>query len=158
MSINVYRKLYDRANTLALLQLDGVTKIKTVKKIRKSKWIKEIVATLFIVVNVSYVNATEKKIDQRTGLIIDENWQIIAGNCSACHSLSLVKTNRANKQGWLSMIRWMQETQNLWKFDTATEEKILRYLTKNYGPDKIGRRRNLPTHLLPPSSQPVSKP
>ena len=42
------------------------------------------------------------------------------------------------------MIRWMQETQNLWDLGT-NEELILDYLAKHYAPDEAGRRPNLPS-------------
>lgn len=89
------------------------------------------------------------EIDPKSGLIQDDNWQLVLGHCSACHSLKLVTSNRADRPTWLETIRWMQETQNLWQFDAATEDKLLTYLAKNYGPLTQTRRPALPIHLMP---------
>ena len=77
-----------------------------------------------------------------TGLIDDVGLQDVIGNCTSCHSSKLIIQNRASREGWKSMIRWMQETQNLHDLGEK-EETILDYLAKNYQPEKIGRRRNL---------------
>ena len=46
-----------------------------------------------------------------TGLIANEGYEIVAAQCGACHSLKLVTQNKANREGWVSIIQWMQETQ-----------------------------------------------
>ncbi|MFY0688439.1 MAG: cytochrome C [Cyclobacteriaceae bacterium] len=71
-----------------------------------------------------------------------EGVEIVAQNCAACHSAKLVTQNRATKEGWLSIIRWMQSTQNLWDLG-ENEAIILKYLSENYAPQKKGRRTNL---------------
>jgi hypothetical protein len=53
-----------------------------------------------------------------------------------------VAQNRADRDGWLQMIRWMQDTQNLWPLGEA-EPVILDYLAENYGPLPRGRRAPL---------------
>jgi hypothetical protein len=77
-----------------------------------------------------------------TGLIYDEGFEIVRATCTACHSAKLVTQNRATKEGWTQMIRWMQETQGLWDLG-ANEGQIISYLAKNYAPEEIGRRANL---------------
>lgn len=77
-----------------------------------------------------------------TGLIYDEGFEIVRATCTACHSAKLVTQNRATKEGWTQMIRWMQETQGLWDLG-ANEGPIVSYLAKNYAPEEIGRRANL---------------
>lgn len=77
-----------------------------------------------------------------TGMIADTGCAEVVQNCGACHSLELVKQNRATKEGWKDIITWMQETQKLWDLGVQ-EETILRYLSKNYGPEDTGRRRGL---------------
>jgi hypothetical protein len=79
-----------------------------------------------------------------SGLIVDEGFIQVKATCLACHSSKLVTQNRATRDGWEKMIRWMQETQNLWDLGT-NEDIILDYLAKNYAPDDAGRRRNLPS-------------
>lgn len=77
-----------------------------------------------------------------TGMIADTGCAEVVQNCGACHSLDLVKQNRATKEGWKKTITWMQETQKLWDLGLQ-EEVILNYLAKNYGPVNSGRRKNL---------------
>ena len=75
--------------------------------------------------------------------------KIVSQTCIPCHSLKLVTQNRADRQGWLSMIRWMQEKQGLWQLG-ENEDKILDYLSTYYGPKKSFRRAPLPVELMPP--------
>jgi len=77
-----------------------------------------------------------------TGLIADDDYQLVVSNCISCHSSKLITQNRATKAGWQNMIRWMQETQNLWDLG-ENEEKIVAYLAKNYAPEFKGRRTAL---------------
>ena len=84
----------------------------------------------------------ENGIHLQTGLIYDANFDIVRAHCTACHSGKLVAQNRATREGWLQMIRWMQETQGLWDLG-VNEPKILDYLAKNYAPEEVGRRTNI---------------
>ncbi|MFP4090849.1 MAG: hypothetical protein ACLFUB_11340 [Cyclobacteriaceae bacterium] len=77
-----------------------------------------------------------------TGFIADDNYQLVVNNCTSCHSSKLVTQNRATKEGWKKMIKWMQETQNLWDLG-ENEEPIVEYLAKNYAPEFKGRRAAL---------------
>lgn len=60
--------------------------------------------------------------------------------CTRCHSEKLITQNRASREGWLEIIQWMQETQNLRRFSVAEEKIILDYLASNYAPESFGRR------------------
>ena len=93
--------------------------------------------------------AAIRLLDSDSGLAIDENWELVKAHCSACHSPRLVTQNRGSRQTWLSMIRWMQESQGLWAFDAATETAILDYLEKNYPPTAAYRRAPIKRELLP---------
>ncbi|HJL92153.1 MAG TPA: hypothetical protein QGF04_00055 [Woeseiaceae bacterium] len=95
---------------------------------------------LLIIIFCSLFNNVSFAEDPATGLIIAPGWELVRTHCGACHSYQLVTTQRADKEGWRDMIKWMQETQNLWELDTNTEEGILDYLSKSY-PPKEGRRR-----------------
>lgn len=64
--------------------------------------------------------------------------ELIETNCSACHSLKLVVSNRMDRQRWLKTIRWMQEKHNLWTFSKEDENKILDYLSTMLGPSEVG--------------------
>lgn len=77
-----------------------------------------------------------------TGLVAEEGYLLVQNNCISCHSLDLVINKRATREGWLSSIRWMQQTQGLW--DLGDNEKpILDYLAKHYAPENAGRRKQL---------------
>jgi len=84
----------------------------------------------------------ENGIHLQTGLIYAENFDIIRGQCTACHSGKLVAQNRATREGWTQMIRWMQETQGLWDLG-SNEPIILDYLETHYAPKEVGRRANI---------------
>lgn len=84
----------------------------------------------------------ENGIHLRTGLIEAEGLTAVINNCTNCHSAKLVIQNRMNKERWVSTIRWMQRTQNLWQLGDQ-EEVILNYLVTNYPPQKKGRRQSL---------------
>jgi hypothetical protein len=81
-------------------------------------------------------------IDEETGFIIDAGWELAKTNCTNCHAATLVTQNRATREGWEGMIRWMQRTQKLWDLGD-NEAAILDYLAKNYAPENKGRRPNL---------------
>ena len=88
--------------------------------------------------------------DPTTGLRKTKGWELVAANCSGCHSTKLVVQNRGSGDQWRSMIRWMQETQNLWPFAPDVEDAIVSYLSSNYGEQAQSRRNNLPPQLMPP--------
>lgn len=87
--------------------------------------------------------------DPRTGLVIGPGFEEVNVQCTVCHSAKLITQSRADRQGWLAMIRWMQETQGLWPLGNQ-EDRVLDYLAANYGTRPAGRRRPLPPALLPP--------
>lgn len=104
---------------------------------------------LRLLLPILLVGPAAAEVDQQTGLIKDDNWELVGSHCAACHSLKLVTSNRADRQTWLETIRWMQKTQKLWQFDQDTEDKILTYLAKNYAPTTRVRRLAIPLHLMP---------
>lgn len=77
-----------------------------------------------------------------SGLKVEEGFEIVRAQCTACHSGKLVAQNRATRQGWEEMIRWMQQSQGLWSLG-ENEPAILNYLATNYGPEETGRRPNI---------------
>lgn len=84
----------------------------------------------------------ENGIDVATGFVAEGDYKIVKTVCTACHSSKLVTQNRATREGWEEMIRWMQETQKLWDLGES-EDKILDYLATHYAPEDKGRRTNL---------------
>ena len=83
----------------------------------------------------------------QTGLVYAEGFDIVRGTCTACHSAKLVTQNRATREGWIDMIRWMQAKQGLGDLGT-NEPAILNYLATNYAPKEIGRRANLDVEAI----------
>jgi hypothetical protein len=79
---------------------------------------------------------------EQSVLADDPNIEIIEANCTACHSAKLIVQNRATREGWKTMIVWMQKNQKLWDLG-KNEDLILDYLAKNYAPEEKGRRLNL---------------
>ena len=75
-------------------------------------------------------------------LINSEGIHTVRAFCTGCHSEQLITQNRATRDGWESMIRWMQQTQNLGDLGD-NESLILDYLAENYSPNQQGRRAPL---------------
>ncbi len=105
-----------------------------------------LITTIFL---FAFSTALAEETDETTGLIIDDGWQLVRIHCGGCHSHALVTGQRADRQTWLDMIRWMQATQNLWQFDAATETGIVDYLARNYPPQPNRRRAPIPASLMP---------
>jgi mono/diheme cytochrome c family protein len=95
--------------------------------------------------------AEDVPLDQFSGLKMTGDWQVVLGNCVACHSPKLITQQRGTRQQWLTMIRWMQKKQNLWEFTPEVEDKILTYLAENYPPREDQRRAAIPPSLMPPN-------
>jgi hypothetical protein len=95
--------------------------------------------------------AAEPALDPVTGFKMTGDWELVRGNCTACHSARLITQQRGTAQQWLTMIRWMQKKQNLWVFDPDTESRIITYLADNYPPSDAQRRAAIPPDLMPPN-------
>lgn len=94
-------------------------------------------------------------IDPASGLIKNPGWEQVRAHCGGCHSHALVTSQRADRNTWLEIIRWMQETQNLWQFQPQIETQILDYLAANYPPQSNRRRAPIPPSLMPKTDQAV---
>lgn len=92
--------------------------------------------------NTDVVTKTEVVKPDVDGLVEGEGREVVATNCTVCHSAKLITQNRATREGWQNMIKWMQETQNLWQLGD-NEVVILDYLEKYYAPEAKGRRQAL---------------
>ncbi len=85
----------------------------------------------------------EFSIDSSSGLVQAKGINLVKANCLNCHSSKMILQNRASRQGWEGMIRWMQEKHRLWDLG-SNEGEILDYLAQHYAPDESnGRRQNL---------------
>ncbi len=87
--------------------------------------------------------------DPATCLIENPGWELVRAQCGGCHSYGLITNQRGDRETWLAIIRWMQETQNFWDLGPDIEAAILDYLAENYPPPRSYRRAPLPEHLLP---------
>ena len=105
---------------------------------------------LLFVMLAGSVTAAAQQVDEATGLHIAPGWELVRAHCGGCHSHRIVTSQRADRQTWLDIIRWMQATQNLWQFDATTETAILDYLASSYPPQPNRRRAPIPPSLMPP--------
>jgi hypothetical protein len=94
-------------------------------------------------------------IDATSGLIKNPGWEQVRAHCGGCHSHALVTGQRADRNTWLDIIRWMQATQNLWQFQPQVETQILDYLAANYPPQPNRRRAPIPPSLMPKTDQAI---
>jgi hypothetical protein len=110
-------------------------------------------ALLLMTVLPAFASADE--VDAASGLIKKPGWEQVRAHCGGCHSHALVTAQRADRNTWLDMIRWMQATQNLWQFQPEVEAQILDYLAANYPPQPNRRRAPIPPSLMPKIEKPV---
>ncbi len=92
--------------------------------------------------DVSSTSAFVDSVHVTTGFIQGKHVELVIASCTGCHSSKLIIQNRATKDGWKGMIKWMQETQNLQDLG-ENEEKIVHYLATYYAPEEQGRRKPL---------------
>jgi hypothetical protein len=104
---------------------------------------------------ISPTSAFAEDIDKSSGLIKSPGWQHVRAHCGGCHSHALVTSQRADRKTWQEIIRWMQETQNLWQFQPEVETQILDYLAASYPPQPNRRRAPIPATLMPRAKQAV---
>src|SRR5690606_16982379 len=105
--------------------------------------------TLLLLTLLASVARANEPVDEATGLRVAPGWELGRALCGGCHSHNTVTNQRADRQPWLDIIRWMQATQILWQFDAATENSILDYLAANYPPQPDRRRAPIPPTLMP---------
>ena len=106
-------------------------------------------ALLLLVSAAATADETPREVDAATGLVIAPGWLHVRAHCGGCHSHALVTAQRGDRDTWLGIIRWMQQTQNLWELQPDVESEMLDYLATAYKPAPARRRAPLPAHLLP---------
>ena len=87
-------------------------------------------------------NTVEDGIHIQTGLKYGPGFATVKSACLSCHSAKLITQNKATREGWFDMIRWMQATQGLPNLG-AQEPIILDYLARFYAPTQVSRRVGL---------------
>lgn len=96
----------------------------------------------FGITNEHVLSQVEDGVHVPSGLKAGKGLESVLVFCISCHSSKLITQNRATEEGWLSMIHWMYETQNLPQLGDH-EPIIVSYLAKNYAPEEVGRRKKL---------------
>lgn len=93
-------------------------------------------------------------VDPSTCLIESPGWELVRAQCGGCHSYGMITNQRGDRETWLKIIRWMQETQNFWDLGADVESAIIDYLAENYPPPREFRRAPIPADLMPPPANP----
>ncbi len=74
--------------------------------------------------------------------------ELVIGNCTVCHSESIILQNHMDRKGWDETIDWMQKEQGMWELDKNDRNIILSYLSKyqgiagGKGTQQISKRKN----------------
>jgi hypothetical protein len=92
-----------------------------------------------IIFLISLILATAlyaEKIDNTTGLIIDEGLGKVKENCTICHTGRFIVVNGGDKAFWTKKIHIMQVAYGLWKIEKEDKEILIKYLSKNYSKKK----------------------
>ncbi|MCY4565300.1 MAG: hypothetical protein OXE40_12590 [Gammaproteobacteria bacterium] len=100
------------------------------------------------------VAAASVDVDASTRLIESPGWELVRAQCGGCHSYGMITNQRGDRETWLDIIRWMQETQNFWILGADVESAILDYLAENYPPPREYRRAPIPADLMPRPADP----
>lgn len=108
------------------------------------KCLRDVCVGLFVVLLAPQIEAENAELKDGVGV------DLVRAHCSGCHSLSLVTSQRGDRDYWLNLIRWMQNTQNLWQIPAAQEAMILDYLAEHYDESVWGRRPPLSLDLQGP--------
>jgi len=80
------------------------------------------------------LNAGE--IDTTTGLINAEGLGEVKEHCTVCHTGRFIVVNGGDEPFWKNKIRIMQNAYGLWEIEKNQEEKMIKYLSKNYAKKK----------------------
>ncbi len=75
----------------------------------------------------------------------------VLGNCTVCHSESLILNNRMSRQRWDETITWMQDKQGLWELEPKLRKTILNYLAKHQGISRASGFGSMYRHHYPPN-------
>jgi hypothetical protein len=62
--------------------------------------------------------------------------ELVLGNCTICHSESIILQNHMDRNAWNETIDWMQREQGMWELEKKDRNIILNYLSKYQGIDR----------------------
>ena len=92
-------------------------------------------------------------VDKSSGLILAPGWDLVKGQCNACHTSLIVAQNSGTREQWRETIQWMVDTQGLWDL-SDTWDPVLDYLSTYYQDKGIDmnkyRRKPIDSALMPP--------
>ena len=96
---------------------------------KKLTWI-VLIMSIFIFVSNSLLYAEE---DMQQGLPSGPGIDLVLGNCTICHSTSIILQNHMDREAWDKTITWMQKEQAMWELEADDRKAILEYLSKHQG-------------------------
>ena len=96
---------------------------------KKLTWI-VLIMSIFIFVSNSLLYAEE---DMQQGLPSGPGIELVLGNCTICHSTSIILQNHLDREAWDKTITWMQKEQGMWELEADDRKAILEYLSKHQG-------------------------
>jgi hypothetical protein len=86
---------------------------------------------IFLSTSTSFIWAGEEDLNQ--GLPPGSGIDLVLGNCTICHSTSIILQNHMNRDAWDKTITWMQTEQGMWELEAADRKVILDYLSNYQG-------------------------
>ena len=104
---------------------------------------------LTLLLMTATVSVSGQDIDDESGLMKAEGWEVVKSTCTECHAGMMITQNAGNLAVWESRIRWMQETQGLRALSGEEEATILSVSVSQLSAKASSRRAGLPAHLLP---------
>ena len=96
---------------------------------KKLTWI-VLIMSIFIFVSNSLLYAEE---DMQQGFPSGPGIDLVLGNCTICHSTSIILQNHMDREAWDKTITWMQKEQGMWELEADDRKAILEYLSKHQG-------------------------
>lgn len=104
--------------------------------------IRKLVMTVSILALVPFA-VTAAEDDSEYGVFVDKpGVEEAYAYCSACHSERLVAQNGLTRDGWIELMEWMVDEQEMDPVEEPDYKRVLDYLTKNYGIDRPNFPKN----------------
>ena len=89
-----------------------------------------LIVSIFLFASKSFLYAEE---DMQQGLPSGPGVDLVLGNCTICHSTSIILQNHMDREAWDKTITWMQKEQGMWELEAGDRKAILEYLSKHQG-------------------------
>jgi len=96
---------------------------------KKLIWI-VLIISIFLIASNSLLYAEE---NMQQGLPSGPGIDLVLGNCTICHSTSIILQNHMDREAWDKTITWMQKEQGMWELEADDRKAILEYLSKHQG-------------------------